>query len=56
MITIVAAFPREAWHVTYRLTIPPPRRDVCLEAVDRLLSELQLPPIGLPVPAPPTPR
>ena len=48
MTTILTAYLRDQWHVTYRITIPPPRRDACLAATEQLLSELRLPPTGLP--------
>lgn len=56
MVTVLAAFRREPWHVTYRVTVPPPRRDVCLAAVEELLSSIELPPIGLPYDAVPAVR
>ena len=48
MITILTAYLRDKWHITYRITIPPPRRAACLAATEQLLSELGLPPTGLP--------
>lgn len=48
MVTLVAGFPFGEWRVTYRATLPPPRREATLGAFETLLSELGLPATGLP--------
>ena len=50
MVTIRASFLHSPWEVTYMLTVPQLRRDVCLAGFEELLRELDLPPTGLPVP------
>jgi hypothetical protein len=51
MLTLVAGFPFGEWRVTYRATLPPPRRALTLSAFEALVSELGLPPTGLPASA-----
>jgi hypothetical protein len=46
-VTIVAAYRRGPWHVTYRVTVPAAHRDVCLAGFEKLLEALGLPPTGL---------
>ena len=55
-VTVLAAFRRGPWHVTYRATLPPARRDVCVRAVDELLAAMSLPAVGLPTGASPAQR
>jgi hypothetical protein len=52
--TILTVFPLEPWCVKYRVTVPLDHRDEALAAVEALLVELKLPPLGVPV-APPAP-